>query len=365
MHDEPQVGLVEPHAERTRGDQGLQLVALELLFELLALVGVGAPGVRADGVPVVAQQPGDVLGRRDRERVDDAAAGQVAEVGEEPPQPLPGVGQGQHAEAQGLAGQGPADREHRVGRAGGQLLGDVLDHALVRRRGGGQDGDAVGERPDELGQTPVVRPEVVAPVRDAVRFVDHEHAHPGDQGRHLLVAELRVVQALGGDEEHVDLVTGEGSLGLTPLVRVRGVDRHRTDPGPRGSGDLVAHQGEQRRHQDRRATPAPAQQQRRQEVHRRLAPPGALDDEGALPVLDQRGDRLELAGVEHRVGAPRERSERLLRLGGDVRRGGDGRRRSGPDTKTRHAPMLSAPTDETRVATPGCGQPDQPGPTGT
>ncbi len=133
-------------------------------------------------------------------------------------------------EAQRRPRERPADREHRIGRPRCELLGDVLDHALVRRRGGREHGHAVRQGADELGEPPVVGAEVVPTVRDAVRLVHDEHAHPGDQRRQLLVAEPRVVEPLGGDQQDVDLVAGERGLRVRPLVRVRRVDRHRATP---------------------------------------------------------------------------------------------------------------------------------------
>ena len=56
--------------------------------------------------------------------------------------------------------------------------------------------------------------------------------------------------------------------------------------------------------------PSAAQQQRRDEVHRRLAPPGALHDERAAPAVDERLDGLELPVVELGVGAAHEFAER-------------------------------------------------------
>ena len=98
---------------------------------------------------------------------------------------------------------------------------------------------------------------------------------------------------------------------VVPLVRVRRVDRHRPHPGPLGGGDLVAHEREQRGHEHGRAGAARAQQQRRDEVHRRLAPPGALHDERAAAAVDERLDRLELPVVELGVGrGPRVRGAR-------------------------------------------------------
>ena len=80
VHHEAEVGLVEAHAQRARRDQRLDLVVAQGPLELEPVGRVGAPGVGAHVVPGVAQQRGGVLGGGDRQRVDDAAARQLAEV---------------------------------------------------------------------------------------------------------------------------------------------------------------------------------------------------------------------------------------------------------------------------------------------
>ena len=97
MHDEAEVGLVETHAEGTGRDEGLDLVAAQGVLELLAVGRVGAARVRTDLVTGLGEGSSRVLGRRDGEGVDDAAAGQVVEVGHEPPQPVAGTVEGQAA----------------------------------------------------------------------------------------------------------------------------------------------------------------------------------------------------------------------------------------------------------------------------
>ena len=102
MQDEREVGLVEPHPERARGDERLDAVLLEQALGLLALGRIGLPGVGAHLVAGLAQQPRGVLGRRDRQGVDDAASRQIADVAEQPGQAGRGIRQAQHAEAQRL-----------------------------------------------------------------------------------------------------------------------------------------------------------------------------------------------------------------------------------------------------------------------
>ena len=64
VHDEPEVGLVESHAERGRRDEGLDPVAEQVRLEGLALGGVGLPGVGGDRVALLGSRPPG-RGRRD------------------------------------------------------------------------------------------------------------------------------------------------------------------------------------------------------------------------------------------------------------------------------------------------------------
>jgi len=61
VHDEPEVGLVEPHAQRARRYQGRHLVVAQGALELQPVGRVGAAGVGAHGVATLAQQRGGVL----------------------------------------------------------------------------------------------------------------------------------------------------------------------------------------------------------------------------------------------------------------------------------------------------------------
>ncbi len=72
-----------------------------------------------------------------------------------------------------------------------------------------------------------------------------------------------------------------------PVVDVGGVDRDRPQPGSLGGGELVAHEGEQRRHDQRRAAAQGADRGGRGPVHRRLPPPGRLHHQHACLVGDQ------------------------------------------------------------------------------
>ena len=185
-----------------------------------------------------------------------------------------------------------------------ELLRDVVGDALVGGRRGRQHRDAVGQLGEQGADPAVVGPEVVAPVGDAVRLVDHEQAAGRGQPRQHLVAEAGVVEPLRAHQEHVDLAALDRRVGLLPLLDVGRVDRDRADAGALGGRDLVAHQREQRRDDHRRPAALLTQQQRGDEVDRRLAPPGALHDQRPPPVDHQRLDRRPLVVVELRVGCP-------------------------------------------------------------
>ena len=217
---------------------------------------------------------------------------------------------------------------------GAQLLGDVVGDPGVGGGGRRQHRDAVGQVGQQGADPAVVGPEVVAPVGDAVRLVDDEEAAGrGQPGQHL-VAEPRVVEPLGADQQHVDLAGPDRVVDRLPRLGVGGVDRHRADPGPLGGGDLVAHQRQQRAHDHRRPGALGPQQQRRHEVDRGLAPAGALHDQGPLVADRERLDRPPLVLAQLGVVAADERTQVPLGVSAYAGLGGRG-----------HAHCLPARTD--------------------
>ena len=214
-----------------------------------------------------------------------------------------------------------------------------LGHPLVGGGGGGQHRDAVGQVAQQGADPAVVGPEVVAPVGDAVRLVDHEQPAGGGQlGQHL-VAEAGVVQPLGTDQQDVDLTGADGVLDGLPVLDVGGVDGDGTDAGALGGGDLVAHQRQQRGDDHGRAGTGLAQQQGGDEVDGRLAPAGALHDQRATPTDSQRLDRGPLVVAQDGVVAAHQGAQVRLGLCSYVGRGGRGHgalstsalRQAGPD----------------------------------
>ncbi len=259
MQDEAEVRLVETHAEGRRRNERLDLVVPQCLLEPDPLGRLGPAGVGGHVVAGVAQGGGDVLGGRHGQRVDDAGARQVAEVRDEPGEPLLGGGERQHTEAQRRSGERASQREDLpaaravvTSPARRQLLDDVGHDARIRRRRCREDRRLARQRGEQVPDPPVVGPEVVTPVADAVRLVDDEQAARRREGRELLIAKARVVQALRADEQHVHLTARQRSRDRTPLVGVRRVERDCADPGPLGCGDLVPHQRQERADDDGR-----------------------------------------------------------------------------------------------------------------
>ena len=260
--------------------------------------------------------------------------------------------------------------------APGELLGDVVGHPLVRRGGGGQDGRARGQLGEQGADASVVGAEVVPPVGDAVRLVDDDEPGAGRQVGQDLVAEDRVVEALGGHQQDVDVPGAHLRLDLVPLGGVGRVDGDGVDAGAPGGGDLVAHEGQQRGDDDARPgagaragggdrgavgprTPALAQQDGGHEVDGGLAPAGALNHQRPAPADDQGLDGAPLVLAQRRVLAPHQRAQdglgALADGGGGAGRGGVGMGvrpgRAGGDRGLRaHAVTLASPPPSPKPA---------------
>ena len=99
------------------------------------------------------------------------------------------------------------------------------------------------------------------------------------------------------------------------------------DPHALGRGHLVAHEGEQRRHDQRGAGARVAQQAGGDEVDGGLAEPGALHDQGPAAVGDDRLDGGDLGGAQHGVGP----GQRLRAAPGPARRRGGAHRADSTD----------------------------------
>ena len=151
---------------------------------------------------------------------------------------------------------------------------DVVPH--LRRRGRGERGHG---RPPGQAVTPpagsggvleaaVVRPEVVAPLRHAVRFVDDE---PRDRHVAQGADEVRRGEALRRDVQQPARRPHAPSVDLAACVRRQHrVERRGPETATVQLVHLILHQRDERRHDERR----PGQQQRRQLKAERLAGAG-------------------------------------------------------------------------------------------
>ena len=133
------------------------------------------------------------------------------------------------------------ERASQGGHVAAELIGNVSNHPVVRSRGGREDWDSCGQPGQDRSQPTVVRSEVVAPVRDAVRLVDHEQPDRS-QGRQDSRDEGVVAKSLWRDQQDVDNAVGEPLFDRTPIMLVRRVDGLGAQCQPVSHRDLVAHQ---------------------------------------------------------------------------------------------------------------------------
>ena len=204
----------------------------------------------------------------------------------------------------------------RAGCAEAQLRGDVVLHQ--GRGGGGERDDRRGpQRRQVLAEHAVVGPEIVAPLRDAVRLVD------GDQRRLALGQHLREAgdaQALRRDEEELQRAVEVVDAGLARGGAVAaGVDALHGEAALLELGHLIFHQGDQRADHQRGAAARDAGQL----VAERLAGAGRHHQQDVAAVDHGLADGL-LAGAEGRESegafAAVRRAGRPVRIG----RGGAG-----------------------------------------
>ena len=187
----------------------------------------------------------------------------------------------------------------------------------------------------------------MAPVRDAVRLVHDQHPRGGGELGQDQIAEAGVVQPFRADQQQVHRARGDLRVDLVPVGHVGRVHRPGLQPGPGGRLDLVAHQGEQGGDDDGRAHVPGPEQGSGHEVHSRLAPAGALHDQGPAPVPGQGLDRRPLILAKPR-GRPRKCPQGLLRLLAKVSTGC-------------HASLVSGPADNRAGRPRAAGRDPTPG----
>ena len=176
-------------------------------------------------MPCARQERRDALGVGDGQAVDDAAPRQSRQDLGEPGEALGLVGEHDRVELERVARQRAAEDPHAVA----ELLDDVRDDPVVGGGRRGEDRHAAVEQSEDPADPPIVRPEVVAPVGDAVRLVDDEQADRALDARQDVGREAFVGEALRRDQQDVDRVGGEPGVDVVPFGLVAGVDRRGAD----------------------------------------------------------------------------------------------------------------------------------------
>ena len=288
--DGPHVGLVDPHAERVRRDDHRDLATHEPLLGRRSHRAI-EPCVVGEHVLTqrVAQIDGQLLACRARAGVHDRGQGGALGQGRNDPPALVQPRPARHdREAQIRTIE---SRRHMHGVAQCQAARDVSGHP----RGGGRsqrDRRPGAEPAGRVGERKVIRPKVVAPLRDAMGFVNDEQPDARAPDR---IEEARQGEPLWRDVQQSHLAPNRSSDGVDILragsLRVDELDPAGRDPGQRL--DLVVHQRDERRDDERQVVA----DQRGQLVAERLARARRHHDQ-RIAVLHRRRDRLGLPGAE-------------------------------------------------------------------
>ena len=241
VEHEPHVGLVHPHAERAGRDHHLDVAAHERVLGRLSVLA-GQAAVVVHGVDaVVPQHRGQLLGPAVGRGVDDAGAARLDPAGAGRQRRVVRAGPAVDLLVVGLAVQreqhlpdhlvplgrrraDQVDAEPDVGPVGvpdDDLAGRASAAARRSPRGPGarrsRSARAAGGEPSARAAEPsreVLRPEVVAPLADAVGLVDDEQRDPAPRvsaAEHLVVGQL-----LRREQQELELPGGEVGQRLLP-----------------------------------------------------------------------------------------------------------------------------------------------------
>ena len=169
-----------------------------------------------------------------------------------------------------------------------ELPQDIERHAPGRGRGKRQHGNV--ELLLEPLQAAIRRAEVVPPLTDAVRLVDHQQRNRAVTHE---VAEV-TIERFGGEEHQLVLAGAKGVHARPPFVEIqRGVDRGDSESETRDGVYLVLHQRDERRNHQHRSL----EQACRQLIRERLARSGRHQRDTILS-RQHRVDDFALARAE-------------------------------------------------------------------
>ena len=288
MDDEPDIGLVDAHAERIGRHHDLDAVVQKIVLILPPGIGIELGVVRRRPDAPALQQAGGLVHLPGGAAINDARM-----------IPLPEHQFQQNAGL--LAGQGAARLEVEVGpvEAGRYLIGlmelevaaDVVPHPGRRRGRERAHHRAIRQAVHELLDTEIAGAEVLPPLADAVGLVHRHHAdlpllREPLEARHLQPLRGHIddlIPALPRTAEH------QGFLVVGQAV----VQERRRHTGLHQRPHLIFHQADQRRDHDGDAR----QQQRGHLVADGLARTGGHHGQNVLPG-QQPGDDLLLTGTE-------------------------------------------------------------------
>ena len=222
------VGLVDPHAKGVGRHHHAGPVVEEVVLVAFALARREPRVVARGGQPLVPQQFADLLDGAPARTVDDSRAfGPLAAEGYEHAVLLGMPAGALHREEQVGTVEAGEDHERVAQR---ERLPDVAPHGTGGRGRERHDRRASGEGLQEVDDSLVAWPKVVAPLGDAVRLVHGEQAHAarGDGlreggvveplGRHVDEAQcagghaVEHVGALGGPERGVEVACRHAHL---------------------------------------------------------------------------------------------------------------------------------------------------------
>ena len=200
MDDEADVRFIDPHAEGDGRANHLHLIAQKKFLVFRSLLVWEARVVSLRGEPFFRKALGEALARFTTLAVDDAAF--PLSVFEKLDDLLRGRVFVQHAVGQVCTVE-TADEGVRVREL--ELLDDVLPHTA--RGGGGERHEGnIGQLFAELRDLPILGAEIVAPLGDAVRFVDGDEL---DIPLPQFLQKRRHHQPLRGDVEQAILAIEE------------------------------------------------------------------------------------------------------------------------------------------------------------
>ena len=192
VNHETEIRFIEAHPKRDGGDERLDFVAEQLLFDLDALDAFEVRVISAGGDAVSLQPRGDPARVLNGQAINDAVARQLRKEVREPRQAVGLMGEADVVQPERRAHERPAqDVELR------NLRLDIAHDAVVGGRGGAEHRHTGWQQFHHLHDAAVVRAEIVSPIRDTVRLVHDEQPDTTLQQRQQLLHELRIRQPLG------------------------------------------------------------------------------------------------------------------------------------------------------------------------